>query len=174
MIAVALRLEADGYVEKLQHLRDKWQHAHVVRNGYARELTVSQGVGQIKAESPRVDDPRAEHRCTRRILPPRMRRSPRLEEVSSTPCLRGLSTGDFPEALPVLLGPDTAGLPAPTINRLLRVWKTECQEWRKRSPESKDCVRIWVDGIYFPGSDLRQGTAGGGSPGVSGNHQCTA
>ena len=149
MIAEALRLEADEYVEKLQHLRDERGHALVVRNGQARERTVQLGVGPIKVQAPRVHDRRAEHRFTSRILPPYMRRSPRLEEVLPVLYLRGLSTGDFSEALPILLGPEAAGLSATTINRLLKVWQSEYQEWRKRSLSDKAYVYVWADGVYF-------------------------
>jgi len=149
MIAVALRLEADEYVERLSHMRDERGHALVVRNGQARERTVSLGVGPVKVRAPRVDDRRPDHRFSSRVLPPYMRRSPRLEEVLPILYLRGLSTGDFSQALPVLLGPDAAGLSASTIGRLLRVWQTEYHEWRKRSLQGKDYVYIWADGVYF-------------------------
>ena len=63
--------------------------------------------------------------------------------------LRGLSTGDFAEALPVLLGPDAAGLSPTTITRLTQVWQDEYQAWRKRSLAGTDYVYIWADGVYF-------------------------
>lgn len=149
MIAEALRLEADGYVEKLRQLREDRGHALAVRNGRARERTVHLGVGPIKIRAPRVHDRRPEQRFTSRILPPYMRRSPRLEEALPVLYLRGLSTGDFSQALPVLLGPDAAGLSATTISRLLKIWQEEYREWRKRSLHDKDYVYIWADGVYF-------------------------
>ena len=63
--------------------------------------------------------------------------------------LRGLSTGDFAETLPVLLGPDAAGLSPTTITRLTQVWQDESQAWRKRSLAGTDYVYIWADGVYF-------------------------
>ena len=63
--------------------------------------------------------------------------------------LRGLSTSDFAEALPVLLGPDAAGLSATTITRLTHVWQDEYVAWRKRSLAGTDYVYIWADGVYF-------------------------
>ena len=149
MIAEALRLEADEYVERLHHLRDGCGHALVVRNGKARERTVQLGAGSVKIRAPRVDDRRSEERFSSRILPPYMRRSPRLEEVLPVLYLRGLSTGDFSEALPVLLGPEAAGLSASTITRLLKRWQEECQEWRKRPLHEKDYIYAWADGVYF-------------------------
>ena len=149
MIAKALKLEVDEHIEKLSHLRNERGHALVVRNGKGRERTLTMGAGAVKIQAPRVNDRRAEHRFSSRILPPYMRRSPRLEEALPVLYLRGLSTGDFSEALPVLLGPEAAGLSATTISRLIRIWQDEYQAWRKRSLVGKDYVYIWADGVYF-------------------------
>jgi putative transposase len=142
-------LEVEAYIAKLRHLRDEQGHALVVRNGKGQERTLTLGVGPIELQAPRVNDQRPRQRFSSRILPPYMRRSPRLEEVLPILYLRGLSTGDFSEALPVLLGPEAAGLSATTISRLLRVWQEEYQVWRKRSLQGKDYVYIWADGVYF-------------------------
>jgi len=149
MIAAALSIEVDEYLERLQHVRDEQGHAMVVRNGYAQERPVNMGAGVIKIKSPRVNDRRLDHRFSSRILPPYMRRSPRLEEALPVLYLRGLSTGDFSEALSVLLGAEAAGFSATTISRLLRVWQDEYQEWRKRSLKGKDYVYVWADGVHF-------------------------
>ncbi len=149
MIAKALKLEVDEHIEKLSHLRNKQGHALVVRNGKGQERTLTLGAGAVKIQAPRVNDRRAEHRFSSRILPPYMRRSPRLEEALPVLYLRGLSTGDFSKALPVLLGPEAAGLSATTISRLIRIWQDEYRAWRKRSLVGKDYVYIWADGVYF-------------------------
>ncbi len=149
MIAEALKLEADEYVEKLRHLRDEKGRAVVVRNGKARPRTVMLGVGPVEIEAPRVHDRRPDHKFTSNILPPWARRSPRLEEALPALYLRGLSTGDFAEALRVLLGAEAAGLSASTISRLTAIWQDEYRAWRKRSLAGKDYVYIWVDGVNF-------------------------
>jgi len=149
MIAEALQLEVEEQISKMRHLRDAQGHALVVRNGTARERTIQLGVGPIRVKAPRVHDRRPGERFTSRILPPYMRRSPRLEEALPVLYLRGLSTGDFSEALPVLLGPEAAGLSASSINRLTKVWQEEYQVWRKRSLSDADYVYIWADGVYF-------------------------
>jgi putative transposase len=149
MIADALKLEVDEYVEKLRHLRDEEGHAVVVRNGTAKSRKVMLGVGPVEIEAPRVNDRRSEHKFTSKILPPWARRSPRMEEALPVLYLRGLSTGDFEKALPVLLGPDAAGLSASTITRLLRTWQDDYLAWRKRRLEDKDYVYIWADGVNF-------------------------
>jgi transposase-like protein len=78
-----------------------------------------------------------------------MRRSPRLEEALPILYLRGLSTGDFTEALGMLLGPGAAGFSASTIVRLLKVWQDDYVAWRKRSLEGKEYIYVWADGVYF-------------------------
>ena len=86
MIAYALELEVEMYTQKLRHLRDANGHALVVRNGKARPRTVSLGAGVIEIAAPRVDDRRSDHRFTSKILPPYMRRSPRLNEALPVRC----------------------------------------------------------------------------------------
>ncbi len=150
MILAALELEVEQYVQELRHLRDEVGQALVVRNGYARERTVQLSAGPIKVKAPRVDDRRPDQRFTSRILPPYMRRSPRLDEALPILYLRGLSTGDFSEALEALLGPEAAGLSPTTITRLLQVWQEEYRVWRKRPLEGKEYVYLWADGVYSP------------------------
>jgi len=150
MILAALELEVEQYIQALRHVRDEQGHAMVVRNGKSHhERTVNLGAGPVSLRAPRVDDRRPEHRFTSRILPPYMRRSPRLEEALPVLYLRGLSTGDFSEALKLLLGPEATGFSATTITRLLKIWQEDYQVWRKRSLKGKDYVYIWADGIYF-------------------------
>jgi putative transposase len=150
MIAAALEVEVAQYVEALRHHRDENGHALVVRNGRSHhERTVQMGAGSIQIRAPRVNDRRPAHTFASKILPPYMRRSPRLEEAVPILYLRGLSTGDFSEALEALLGSEAAGFSATTITRLLNVWQEEYKAWRKRSLAGKEYVYIWADGVYF-------------------------
>jgi putative transposase len=149
MILAALELEVEQYIQTLCHLRDEQGHAVAVRNGKARQRTVHLGAGTVKLRAPRVNDRRLDHRFSSKILPPYMRRSPRLEEALPVLYLRGLSTGDFSEALEALIGPEAVGFSATTITRLLKVWQEEYQTWRKRSLEGQDYVYAWADGVYF-------------------------
>ena len=131
------------------HLRDENGHALVVRNGKAKPRTVSLGVGPIRLQTPRVDDRRPTHRFTSKILPPYMRRSPRLSDALLVLYLRGLSSGDFEEAIPALLGEEAAGFSASTITRLTSVWQEEQEGWSKRPLTGKEYVYVWADGVYF-------------------------
>jgi transposase-like protein len=149
MLAQALQAEVDEYLESAQEARDAQGHALVVRNGRARERAVTLGVGALKVRAPRVDDRRAGERFTSRILPPYMRRSPRVDEALPILYLKGLSTGDFGEALTALLGAEAAGFSASTITRLLQSWQEEYKAWRKRSLAGTDYVYVWADGLHF-------------------------
>jgi putative transposase len=150
MIAAALELEAEQYVQALRHLRDDQGHALVVRNGKSHhERTVQLGAGGIKIRPPRVNDRRPDEQFTSKILPPYMRRSPRLDEAIPVLYLRGLSTGDFSEALGALLGPEATGFSAATVTRLLKTWQDDYKAWQKRSLKGKEYVYVWADGVYF-------------------------
>src|SRR5450755_1678880 len=153
MIAAALKVEADDYVARFAEERDGDGRALVVRNGSARPRPVTTGTGTFELKAPRVNDKRVvegnRQRFTSRILPPYTRRSPKVDAVLPLLYLHGLSTGDFREALPVLLGDDAAGLSPSAITRLTHVWREEYAAWKKRSLADRDYVYVWVDGVHF-------------------------
>ena len=78
-----------------------------------------------------------------------MRRSRSVEELLPWLYLKGVSTGDFAEALASLFGPDAPGLSASTISRLKETWQDELKAWQDRDLSAKRYVYFWVDGIYF-------------------------
>lgn len=149
MLALALQAEVDEYIRR-HGGEDENGRARVVRNGHARARTVQCGAGELHVRAPRVHDRRPGHRFTSHILPPYMRKSPRLEEAVPVLYLHGLATGDFQEALGALLGTEAiAGFLATTVTRLLAVWQQEYKAWRKRSLAQKTYTYIWADGVYF-------------------------
>jgi len=154
MLVAALETEVASYLEAHITDRDSDGHALVVRNGRGRTRKVTLGAGTIAVNAPRINDRRVAadgQRCrfTSRILPPYMRRSPKVAEVSPVLYLRRLSTGDFREALTALLGKDAAGLSATNIARLTNEWETEYRAFQKRSLADHDYVYVWVDGVHF-------------------------
>jgi len=149
MLAAALEAEVDEYLQKTKELRDELGRAMVVRNGHARERSVALGVGLLQVSAPRVDDRRPGEHFTSRILPPYMRRSPQIDHVLPILYLKGVSTGDFQEALAALLGPRAPGFSGSTITRLLENWQGEYRTWSMRSLEGTDYVYIWADGLHF-------------------------
>ena len=154
MLMAALQVEVAQYVDAYQEARDASGRRLVVRHGQAEARKVTCGAGTVEVRAPRVNDKRVDatgqrERFTSRILPPYMRRSPKVAEVLPILYLRGLSTGDFREALPVLLGNDAAGLSATNIARLTAVWEDEYRQFRQRDLADRDYVYVWVDGIHF-------------------------
>ena len=148
MLVAALEAEVADYIARHREVRDGRGHAKVVRNGRARKRKVTVGAGTMEVRAPRVHDRREGRKFTSRILPPYMRRSPKVAEVLPILYLRGLSTGDFREALPVLLGEDVAGLSAANVSRLLGVWEEEYAAFRTRDLSEVDYVYVWADGVH--------------------------
>jgi transposase-like protein len=153
MLETALRVEVQEYLEQHRDARDEQGRALVVRNGKARPRQVTLGAGTVTLSAPRVNDKRVlageRQRFTSAILPPYLRRSKNVSELLPLLYLRGLSTGDFREALPVLLGEEAAGLSPSAITRMTTVWQEEYRAWRTRSLADRDYVYIWVDGVHF-------------------------
>ena len=150
MLEAALQAEVENYIQRHNQGRDDNGHALVVRNGRSQERTVQCGAGELKIKAPRVDDKRDGQKFSSSILPPYMRKTPRLEEAVPVLYLRGLSTGDFQDALSALLGEEAiAGFSATTVTRLLSVWQDEYKGWRKRSLSHKPYTYIWADGVHF-------------------------
>ena len=150
MLAAALEAEVDAYIQAHQTERDQTGRALVVRHGKAQERTIQCGAGSLEIQAPRVKDKRPGEKFTSHILPPYLRRSPRLETAVPILYLRGLSTGDFQPALAALLGEEAiAGFSASTVTRLLAIWQEEYRGWRKRSLANKPYVYVWADGLYF-------------------------
>jgi len=153
MIAAALQIEVDEYLARFRGERDAAGHAVVVRNGTARPRPVTTGVGPLTLAAPRVNDRRVvdgvRQKFTSAILPPYVRRSPRVESVLPLLYLHGLSSGDFREALPALLGPEAAGLSSSAILRLTKAWTAEYEAFRRRDLTDRDYVYLWADGVHF-------------------------
>jgi putative transposase len=123
----------------------------LVRHGYLPEREIMTGIGPIAVRCPRVRDRGGEGperiRFSSAILPPYARRSKSLEVLIPILYLKGVSTGDFEEALLALLGKDAGGLSASTIGRLKEVWSEEHTRC-KRDLSAKRYVYFWVDGIH--------------------------
>jgi putative transposase len=149
MLIEALQAEVSDYVDLYAGERDEEGRAVVVRNGKARPRKLTLGCGTVTVEAPRVHDRREGERFTSRILPPYMRRSPKVAEVLPILYLRGLSTGDFREALPVLLGKDAGGLSPTAITRLTSQWQGEYDTFRQGDLSGREYVYVWVDGVHF-------------------------
>jgi putative transposase len=152
MLTTAIEAEVAQWIGEHEQLRDERGHRQIVRNGYLPERSITTGIGPVKVRQPRVHDRRDQGEAepfSSKILPPYLRKTRSIEELLPWLYLKGISTGDFNEALQALVGPDCPGLSASTITRLLEGWQEEYQEWSKRSLSGRDYVYLWVDGVHF-------------------------
>jgi putative transposase len=149
MLQAALEDEIQVFIERHKHLVDESGRKVVVRNGYLPERDLVSGVGPIPIKQPRVRDKSGQSRFSSSILPPFMRRIPSIDALIPVLYLKGVSTGDFSEALEAILGPQAKGMSATNIVRLKEGWKNEYDTWTARDLSSKRYVYLWADGIYF-------------------------
>ncbi len=150
----AVEAEVQAFLAAHEHLVDDAGRQRVVRHGHMPEREVQTGIGPVAVRRPRVRDrqPGGEGdriRFTSAILPPYLRRTRSVEELLPWLYLKGISTGDFPEALAALLGPDAPGLSASTIARAKAAWQEEYEHWSRRDLSAKRYVYFWADGVYF-------------------------
>ena len=155
MLAEALKAEADAFVASFANdlLPDGRQR--VVRHGYGPERSIQTGIGAINVSRPKVRDRAAvapageKARFTSNILPKWARRTKSLDALLPVLYLRGISTGDFQEALSAILGPDASNLSPGVISRLTAGWKTGYDAWQRRDLSTRRYVYIWADGVYL-------------------------
>ena len=155
LLAKAVEAEVADFLGQHADLKTEDGHQRVVRHGHLPEREVMTGIGPVAVRQPRVRDREAaaadpgRNRFSPSILPPYMRRSKSIETLLPILYLKGISTGDFSEALAALLGKDAAGLSASAIGRLKDGWLDEHAAWQKRDLSAKRYVYIWADGIHL-------------------------
>ena len=156
MLAAALRAEADAFVA--QHAEEVLPDGRqrVVRHGYGPERSIQTGIGALDVRRPKVRDRAAgpadeKVRFSSAILPKWARRSRSLDALLPVLYLRGISTGDFREALSAILGADAPNLSPSVISRLTEGWQQEYDRWQRRDLSARRHVYIWADGVYLQG-----------------------
>jgi putative transposase len=152
LLAEAVEAEVSEWIDQHAHLRDGQGRRQVVRNGHLPERTITTGLGPVEVRQPRVHDRRpgdAVERFSSKILPPYLRKAKSVEDLIPWLYLKGISTGDFQEALAALVGPECPGLSATTVTRLKGIWEGEYAAWSKRDLSNKHYVYVWADGVHF-------------------------
>ena len=155
MLMAALKAEADGFVAQFSEDRLADGRQRVVRHGAGPERVIQTGIGPIEVRRQKVRDRatdlpvEAKIRFTSNILPKWARRSKSLDALLPALYLRGISTGDFQEALSALLGPDAPNLSPGVIARLTAGWQEEYDRWQGRDLSARRYVYIWADGVYL-------------------------
>ena len=151
MLQQAIENEVQEFVETHASLRTSDDRQAVVRNGSMPTRQIVTGLGGLEIKQPRVRDRRSGEkvRFSSQILPKYLRRVPSVDALIPALYLRGISTGDFTEALESILGPNATGLSAANIVRLKEGWEAEYEQWTTRDLSGKRYVYWWADGIYF-------------------------
>jgi transposase-like protein len=152
LLSQAIEAEVAEWIERHKEYQDDQGRQQVVRNGFLPARTILTGIGPVDLKQPRVHDRRRKEEAEKfssQILPPYLRKTKSIEELIPWLYLKGISSGDFNEALGALLGPQAKGLSATTVTRLKTVWQDEYQAWSKRSLKDKHYVYVWADGVHF-------------------------
>lgn len=153
MLETALNLEVEEFCRSHAQRRDEEGRRLVVRNGLSEARTIVTGAGPLKVRTPRVDDRILENvgesRFKSSLVPPYLRRTKNIEELVPVLYLKGISTGDFTQALEKILGKDVVGFSAENIVRMKQIWQQDYEKWMSRDLSGSRYVYWWVDGIYF-------------------------
>jgi putative transposase len=153
MLLQTIEAEVEAFLAAHAGLRDQQGRRRVVRNGHGPERQIQTGIGPLAVRRPKVRDRGAADgepiRFTSAILPAYLRRACNIEELLPWLYLKGVSTGQFAEALTALLGPDAPGLSAATVRRLTEAWQEEHARWQQRDLSGRRYVYLWADGVYF-------------------------
>jgi putative transposase len=155
LLAQAVEAEIADFLAKHAGLKTEDGRQRIVRHGHLPEREVMTGIGPVAVRQPRARDREAavgdagRIRFTPAILPPYLRRSKSIETLLPILYLKGISTGDFSEALAALLGKDAPGLSPTAIARLKDGWLDEYKAWQRCDLSGKRYVFVWADGIYL-------------------------
>jgi len=152
MLARAMELEVVEFIEKHKDRTGVDGRRLVVRNGYMAEREITTGIGPMKIKQPRIDDRKlgamGEERFSSQILPRHLRRVPSVNNLIPVLYLKGVSAGDFSEALEAILGKDAPGLSATNVVRMKACWEQEYRGWCRRDLSEKRYAYFWADGIH--------------------------
>lgn len=155
MLAEALKAEADAFVASFSDDRLDDGRQRVVRHGFGPERQIQTGIGALDVQRPKVrdrlanSDPASKVRFTSNILPKWARRSVSLDALLPVLYLKGISTGDFQEALAAILGADAPNLSPSVVSRLTAGWQAEYDAWTRHDLSARNYVYIWADGVYL-------------------------
>ena len=154
LLAQAVEMEADAFLTAMKDLRLPDGRARLVRHGHGPERDIQTGIGPVPVAWVRIRDRGATGaedrvRFSSTILPKWARRTRSLDALLPVLYLRGVSTGDFQEALAALLGKDAPNLSPSVVTRLTATWAEEYARWQARDLSARRYVYVWADGVYL-------------------------
>ena len=150
MLAEALKVEADAFVASFAHEQLEDGRQRIERHGFGPERQIQTGIGALDVQRPKVRDrmvpegPAEKIRFTSHILPKWARRTVSLDALLPVLYLKGISTGDFQEALSAILGPDAPNLSPSVVSRLTAGWQAHYDSWTRRDLSACHYVYIWA------------------------------
>jgi putative transposase len=154
LLAQAIEAEAEAFLAAMKGARLPDGRERVVRHGHAPERLVQTGIGPVAVRRVKLRDRGAgagaeRIRFTSAILPRWARRTRSLDALLPILYLRGVSMGDFQEALGALLGKDAPNLSPSVVARLRGEWEADHARWQRRDLSARRYVYLWADGVYL-------------------------
>lgn len=153
LLAQAIEMEAEAFLAAMKDRKLPDGRDRVVRHGHGPERTIQTGIGPVPVSRVKIRDRGADGedriRFTSALLPLWARRTKSLDALLPVLYLRGLSTGDFQEALTALLGKDAPNLSPSVVSRLTGEWQGEYERWQRRDLSARRYVYVWADGVYL-------------------------
>ena len=154
LLAQAVEMEAEAFLAAMKDLKLADGRDRLVRHGHGPARTIQTGIGAVEVDRVKIRDRGAAGdgeriRFTSAILPLWARRTRSLDALLPVLYLRGISTGDFQEALAALLGKDAPNLSPAVISRLTAEWQGEYERWQKRDLSARRYVYVWADGVFL-------------------------
>jgi transposase-like protein len=154
LLARAVEIEAETFLDAMKDLKLPDGRDRVVRHGHGPTRMIQTGIGPVEVERVKIRDRAAAEngeriRFTSAILPLWARRTKSLDTLLPVLYLRGISTGDFQEALAALLGQNAPNLSPAVISRLTAEWQGEYERWQKRDLSARRYVYVWADGVFL-------------------------
>ena len=154
LLAQAVEMEADDFIAAMKELKLADGRDRIVRHGHGPERSIQTGIGPVPVSRVKIRDRGANGEAERvrfasTILPKWARRTRSLDALLPVLYLRGVSTGDFQEALSALVGKDAPSLSPSVITRLTAQWNADYERWQKRDLSARRYVYVWADGVYL-------------------------
>ena len=154
LLAQAVEVEVETFLATVKDLKLADGRARVVRHGYGPARTIQTGIGPVEVARAKIRDRGASSdgeriRFNSAILPLWARRTRSLDALLPVLYLRGVSTGDFQEALTALLGKDAPNLSPAVVSRLTGEWQGEYERWQRRDLSARRYVYVWADGVFL-------------------------
>ena len=154
LLAQAVEAEAEAFLTSMQDARLADGRERIVRHGHGPERVIQTGIGPVEVRRVKLRDRASGEngeriRFTSAILPRWARRTRSLDALLPILYLRGVSMGDFQEALVALLGKDAPNLSPSVIARLRGAWEADYARWQRRDLSARRYVYIWADGVYL-------------------------